>query len=154
VARPFAKKETEGMRFMSLRKADRNTEAGTMPSKSLLEAMSKYMVAMGQAGALQSAEGLQSSSRGVRIKFSNGNPQLEEGPFAEMRELIVGFCIIQVKSKEEAVEWDRRWPAIDADGGVELEIRQIHEAEDFGAEFTKELREEEQKLREKIAARR
>ena len=142
------------MRFMILRKADKNTEGGTLPSKTLLEAMGKYMEEMGQAGVLQSAEGLQASSRGFRIKFSKGKPTLTAGPFADAKESIEGFCIIQVKSKEEALDWAKRWPAIDADGEVELEIRQIHEAEDFGADFTPELREREQKLRDKIAGKR
>ena len=142
------------MRFMILRKADKNTEGGTPPSKALLEAMGKYMEEMGQAGVLQSAEGLQASSRGFRIKFSKGKPALTAGPFPEAKESIAGFCIIQAKSKEEALDWAKRWPAIDADGEVELEVRQIHEAEDFGADFTPELREREQKLRDKIAGKR
>jgi len=139
---------------MILRKADKNTEGGTLPSKALLEAMGNYMEEMGKAGVLQSAEGLQDSSKGVRIKFSNGKPALTAGPFADAKESIAGFCIIQAKSKEEALDWAKRWPAIDADGEVELEVRQIHEAEDFGADFTPELREQEQKLRDKIAGNR
>jgi hypothetical protein len=138
------------MRFMILRKADKNTEAGMTPSKSLLEAMGKYMEEMGEAGVLQSAEGLQASSRGVRVKFANGKPKVTEGPFAETKELIAGFCIIQVKSKEEAIKWAERWPSIDAEGSVELEVRQLHEAEDFGEQFTPELREQEQRLRDAI----
>jgi hypothetical protein len=139
---------------MILRKEDKNTEGGTLPSKALLEAMGKYMEEMGQAGVLQSAEGLQDSSRGVRIKFAKGKPALTPGPFADAKESIAGFCMIQVNSKEEALDWAKRWPAIDADGEVELEVRQIHEAEDFGADFTPELREKEQKLRDKIAGNR
>src|SRR5215467_12479093 len=100
------------MRFVILRKADKYTEAGTTPSQGVLEAMGRYMEEMGQAGVLQSAEGLQASSRGVRIKFSKGKPTVTDGPFAETKELIAGFCIIQVESKEEAVEWGKRWPAI------------------------------------------
>lgn len=142
------------MRFMILRKADRNTEAGKTPSKSLLEAMGRYMEEMGQAGVLQSAEGLRPSSQGVRVKFSDGKPNLIEGPFPDASGVLAGFCIIQVKSREEAIEWAKRWPSIDADGGVELEVRRVEEAEDFGAEFTPELREREQKLREKISGRR
>lgn len=142
------------MRFMILRKSDKNTEAGMVPSKSLLEAMGKYMEEMGQAGVLQAAEGLQASSRGVRIKFSSGKPKLIEGPFADAKELIAGFCIIQVKSKEQAIKWAERWPSIDADGDVELEIRQVHEAEDFGDHFTPELQEQEQRLRDEIKGRR
>src|SRR5215831_13753294 len=104
----------QAMRFRILRKADQNTEAGVPPSQSVMEAMGKYMEEMGQAGVLQSAEGLQASSRGVRMKFSNGKPKVTDGPFAETKELIAGFCIIQVKSQEEAIKWGERWPAMDS----------------------------------------
>ena len=141
------------MRYMILRKADQNTEAGIMPSKGLLEAMESYLEEMGRAGILQSAEGLQASSKGFRVKFSHGKPKVTDGPFNDLKELVAGFCIIQVSSRDEAVEWASRWPASDANGEAVLEIRPIHEAEDFGPEFTPELREREQKLREAIAER-
>lgn len=141
------------MRFMILRKADENTEAGVMPGKALLEAMEAYLEEMGRAGVLLSAEGLQASSKGIRIRFMDGRPKVTEGPFNEIGELIAGFCIIEVKSKEEAIDWGKRWPASDANGGAALEVRQIHEPEDFGAELTPDLRERERTLREGIGGR-
>ena len=138
------------MRFMILRKADQTTEAGVLPGEKLLAAMGKYMEEMGKAGVLLAAEGLQPTSKGVRVKFSGGKPAILDGPFAETKELIAGFCLIQVKSKGEAVEWVRRWPAIDSDGNVEIEIRQVFEADDFGPEFTPELREAEARLRAQV----
>ena len=126
------------MRFMILRRADKKTEAGVLPSEELLARMGEYMQEMGKAGVLLSTDGLQASSKGARVKFSGGKPVLFDGPFAETKELIAGFCIIKVKSKEEAIEWIKRWPAIDGDGEAEIEIRQIFEAEDFGPAFTPE----------------
>jgi hypothetical protein len=139
------------MRFMIIRKADKQTETGVMPSTELLAAMGKYMEDMGKAGILLGGEGLQPSSKGARVKFSKGQPKVIDGPFAEAKELIGGYCLIQVKSRQEAIDWVKRWPALDGDGEVELEIRQIFEAEDFGAEFTPELREAEEKLRAEMA---
>jgi hypothetical protein len=138
------------MRFMILRKADENTEAGVMPSETLLAAMGNYMEEMVKAGVLLSGEGLQPTSKGARVRFSGGKPTVLDGPFAETKELIGGFCMIQVKSKEEAIEWVKRWPAIDGDGDVEIEIRQVFEAEDFGPEFTPELREAEERMRSQL----
>lgn len=140
------------MRFMILRKADKNTEAGVMPSGELLAAMGAYMEEMSKAGVLLAGEGLQPSAKGARVTFSQGKPTVTDGPFADAG-LIAGFCLIQVKSKEEAVEWVKRWPALDADGAVEIEIRQVFEAEDFGAEFTPEMRAAEERLRAEAAAR-
>jgi hypothetical protein len=141
------------MRFMILRKADRETEAGVLPTQELLAAMGKYMEEMGQAGVLLAGEGLHPSSKGARIKFSGGKPTVIDGPFAETRELIGGFCIIQVKSKAEAIDWIKRWPSVDGHGELELEIRQLLEAEDFGPEFTPELRKQEERIREQIGAK-
>jgi hypothetical protein len=141
------------MRFMILRKADRNTEAGVMPSERLLAAMGKYMEEMVKAGVLLSGEGLQPSSKGVRVKFSGGKPKVTNGPFGKAEDLVAGFCMIQVKSKEEAIDWIKRWPALDGDGEAEIEIRQLFEAEDFGAEFTPELREQEERMRAQVAAK-
>lgn len=138
------------MRFMILRKADRDTEAGVLPSEELLAAMGKYMEEMGKAGVLLAGEGLHASSKGARIKFSGGKPVVIDGPFAETKELIAGYCLIQVKSKAEAIEWIKRWPALDAGGNVELEIRRLFEAEDFGPHFTPELREAEENLRAQL----
>ena len=135
------------MRFMIIRKADKATEAGEMPSEELLTAMIKYNEEMIQAGVMLAGEGLQPSVKGARIKFSGGKPTVLDGPFAETKELIAGFTMIQVKSKQEALEWVKRWPPLDAGGGVELELRQVFEAEDFGDELTPELREAEERLR-------
>ena len=141
------------MRFMIIRKADRDTEAGVMPSEGLLAAMGAYMEEMGKAGVLLGGEGLHPSSKGMRVQFSKGKPTVIDGPFAETKELIAGYSLIQVKSRDEAIEWARRWPAADANGEAVLEIRQIFEAEDFGPEFTPELREAEERLREKVEKR-
>ncbi len=141
------------MRYMIIRKADRKTEAGVMPSQELLAAMGKYMEELVKAGVLLAGEGLQPTSKGARIRFSGGKPTVIDGPFAEAKELIAGFTLIQVKSREEALEWVRRWPPLDGDGSVELELRQVFEAEDFGAEFTPELREAEERMRAGVAAK-
>ena len=141
------------MRFMIIRKADRKTEAGVMPSQALLAAMGKYMEDLVKAGVLLAGDGLQPSSKGVRIRFSGGKPTVTDGPFTEAKELIAGFTLIQVKSREEALEWVRRWPPIDGDGAAELELRQVFEAEDFGPEFTPELRDAEERLRAQVAAK-
>ena len=139
------------MRFVIFRKGDRTTEAGVMPSHQMLALMSDYMEEMGKAGVLLSAEGFQPSSKGARVKFSQGKPKVTNGPFDKADKPVAGFCLIQVKSKDEAIDWAKRWPALDAGGEVELEIRQVHEAEDFGEEFTPDLREKEERLRQQIA---
>src|SRR5712692_4886359 len=115
------------MRFMILRKADSNTEAGVMPSEQLLAAMQKYMEELGKAGVLLDGDGLHPSAEGVRVSFSGGKPTVIDGPFTETKELIAGYVILQVKSRDEAIEWARRWPALDGDGNAELEIRQVFE---------------------------
>ncbi|SDX72805.1 Uncharacterized conserved protein [Collimonas sp. OK242] len=140
------------MRFMIIRKADKDTEAGTLPSTELIAAMMKYNEEMIQAGVMLAGEGLQPSAKGARIKFSAGKPTVLDGPFAETKELIAGFTMIQVQSRQEAIEWVKRWPALDGGGAVELELRQVFEAEDFGAEFTPELRAAEERLRRQSAA--
>ena len=136
------------MRFMILLKADKTTEAGVLPDTKLLTEMGKYNEELVKAGVMQAGEGLQPSSRAVRIKFAGDNPAITEGPF-DVKELVCGFWIFKVNSREEAVDWAKRAPLGD---GAELEIRQIFEAEDFGAEFTPELREQEERLRTKIAS--
>ncbi len=120
------------MRFMIMRKADKSTEMGVMPSEQLFAEMVKYHESLAQAGVLVDAAGLQPSSKGARVKFSGGKPIVIDGPFSETKELIGGYTIIQVKSKEEAIEWVKRWPVLDADGNVEIEIRQMFELDDFG----------------------
>jgi hypothetical protein len=141
------------MRFMILLKADQNTEAGILPSERLLAEMGKYNEELVNAGVMLSGEGLQPTSKGARVTFSGNKRTVVDGPFAESKELIAGFWIFQVKSKEEAIEWVKRCPN-PLDGEAEIEIRQIFEAEDFGAEFTPELREQEERLRAQISGRR
>ncbi|MFL6234191.1 MAG: YciI family protein [Thermoanaerobaculia bacterium] len=135
------------MRFMILVKADKNSEAGIMPTQEILTAMGKFNEQLVNAGVMLAGEGLHPSSKGARVRFSGGKPAVIDGPFAETKELVAGFWIWQVKSKDEAIEWLERSPFEDA----EIEVRQIFEAEDFGAEFTPELREQEERLRAKAA---
>jgi hypothetical protein len=134
------------MRFMVIVKADKDTEAGVMPSQELLAAMGKYNEELVNAGVLLAGEGLHPSSKGARVRFSGSNRTVVDGPFAESKELVAGFWIFQVKSLEEAIEWVKRSPN-PLEGESEIEIRQIFEAEDFGAEFTPELREQEERIR-------
>lgn len=142
------------MRFMIIRKADRQTEAGVMPSTELLEAMGNYMGELEKAGVLRGGDGLHPSSKGARVKFHKGKPTITDGPFAEAKEIIAGYSIIDVKSLDEAIAWAKKWPALDANGEVELEIRPFFEAEDFGEEFTPEQREREAQMRERIEKKR
>jgi hypothetical protein len=134
------------MRFIVIVKADKDSEAGVMPSQEILAAMGKYNEALVNAGVMLAGEGLHPSSKGARVKFSGNKRTVIDGPFAETKELIAGFWLWQVKSREEAIEWLKRAPF---DGGTEIEIRQVFEADDFGAEFTPELREQEERLRAK-----
>jgi hypothetical protein len=138
------------MRVMVIVKANKDSEAGVLPSQEILAAMGKYNEELVKAGVMLAGEGLHSSSRGKRIKFSGGKHTITDGPFTETKELIAGFWLWQVRSMEEAVEWLKRSPF---DGGAEIEIRQVFEAEDFGAEFTPELREQEERLRKQIDKR-
>jgi hypothetical protein len=138
---------------MILRKADKKTEAGVLPDGKLLEAMMKYNAEMVNAGVMLAGEGLHPTAKGARIKFSGGKPKVIDGPFTEAKELIAGFTMIEVKSREEAIEWVKRWPGIDGDGEVELELRQVFEATDFGPELSPALREQEARLREQAAKR-
>ncbi|WP_296224579.1 YciI family protein [Ralstonia sp. UBA689] len=141
------------MRFMVLRLADKDTEAEVMPTEELFTAMGKYMEDLTKAGVLLGGEGLHPTSRGARVEFKDGKPTVIDGPFAEAKELIAGYTMLQVKSMEEALEWAKRWPGLDAGGNVRLEIRRVFEAEDFGAEFTPEAREREERLRAELAAK-
>jgi hypothetical protein len=138
------------MRFMVMVKADRSTEAGVMPSQELLTAMGKYNEELVNAGVLLAGEGLHPSSKGARVRFSGSNRTVIDGPFAETKELVAGFWIFQVKSLQEAIEWVKRSPN-PLEGESEIEIRQVFEAEDFGAEFTPELREQEERIRAQAA---
>jgi len=138
------------MRCMVIVKADKVSEAGVMPSHKLLEEMGKFNEELAKAGVLLAMEGLQPSSKGKRVKFSGTNRTVIDGPFTETKELIGGFWLWQVRSMDEAIEWLRRAPF---DGGTEIEIRQVFEAEDFGAEFTPELREQEERLRKQSSGK-
>lgn len=140
------------MRVMVMVRATKESEAGTMPSERRLAAMGRFNEQLVAAGILLAGEGLQPSSSGVRVRFAPGSRRVVDGPFAETKELIAGFWLWQVGSMEEAIEWVRRCPD-PFDGESEIEIRRIFEAEDFGAEFTPELREREERLRAEIAAR-
>lgn len=135
------------MKVMVIVKATKNSEAGVMPSEATLTAMGKYNEELVKAGIMQAGEGLHPSSKGKRIKFAGGKQQVVDGPFIEAKELIAGFWLWQVKSMEEAVDWARRCPDPMPGEESELEIRQVFEAEDFGAEFTPEARELEGRLR-------
>ncbi len=142
------------MRFMMIVKASQDSEAGVMPGERLLADMGRFNEEMVKAGVLLAAEGLQPSSKGARVRFSNGERTVIDGPFAETRELIAGFWLVQMKSKAEAIEWVRRCPCPHEDGEAEIEIRQVFEVEDFGEEFTPELREQEERQRAQIAGKR
>ncbi|MBA3259472.1 MAG: YciI family protein [Gemmatimonadales bacterium] len=142
------------MRFMLLVKADKNSEAGVLPDEKLLTDMGKYNDELVKAGVLLAGEGLQPSSKGARVKFSGSKRTVTDGPFSETKELIAGFWLIQVKSKEEAIEWVKRAPNPFPGTESEIEIRQVFEAEDFGPEFTPELREEEERQRAAMAKKR
>ena len=139
------------MRFMVIVKADKNSEAGVLPDGKILAEMGKFNEELAKAGILLAAEGLQASSKGARVKFSGGKRTVTDGPFAETKELIAGFWLWQVKSKEEAIEWLKRAPF---DGGTEVEIRKVFEADDFGPAFTPELREQEERVRAQAAGKR
>ena len=125
------------MRFMIIRKADKDTEAGQLPSTELIAAMLKYNAEMAKAGIFLDGAGLQPSSKGAKVKSIGGTRTVIDGPFTETKELIAGFTMIQARSLQEAIEWVKRWPL--EDGDVELEVRQVFEAEDFGPDYTQEL---------------
>jgi hypothetical protein len=131
-------------------KASKESEAGVMPSQRLLSEMGKFNEELVKAGVLLAGEGLQPSSKGKRVKFSGANRTVIDGPFTETKELIAGFWLWQVRSMDEAIEWLKRAPF---DGGTEVEVRQVFEAEDFGAELTPELREQEERLRKQSSGK-
>jgi hypothetical protein len=137
------------MRFMVLVKADKSSEAGVLPDQKLLAEMGKYNEELAKAGVMLAGEGLQASSKGARVRFSGNKRTVTDGPFAETKELVAGFWLWQVRSKEEAIEWLKRAPFREG----EVEIRQVFEAEDFGPEFTPELREQEERIRQQVAAK-
>jgi hypothetical protein len=137
------------MRVMVIVKADKDSEAGVLPSTQLLADMGNYNQELANAGIMLAGEGLQSSSKGKRVRFSGKKRTVIDGPFSETKELVAGFWLWQVRSMEEAVEWLKRAPFQEG----EVEIRQVFEAEDFGADFTPELREQEERIREQIGAK-
>ena len=140
------------MKFMILVKADKNSEAGVLPDEKLLSDMMKFNEELVKAGVMLAGEGLQPSSKGARVKFSGEKRTVVDGPFAETKELIAGFWLWQVKSKEEAIEWVKRCPnPMNSDS--EIEIRQLFEADDFGPALTPELRETEKRLRAETEAK-
>jgi hypothetical protein len=132
------------MRFMVIVKADKDSEAGVLPDRKMLTEMGKFNEELAKAGVMLAGEGLQASSKGARVRFSGSKRTVIDGPFAETKELVAGFWLWQVKSKAEAIEWLKRAPFEKG----EVEIRQVFEAEDFGPEFTPELREQEERIRE------
>src|SRR6266540_813753 len=139
------------MRFMILIKADKNTEAGVLPSEKLFEQMGKFNEELVKAGVMLAGEGLQPSSKGARVRFSGGKTTVIDGPFAETKELVAGYWVWQVKTREEAIEWLKRAPFED----TEVEIRQIFETEEFApSDPTGKIRESEERLRQQVAAKR
>ena len=134
------------MRFMAMVRATRDSEAGKMPDETLLADMGKFNEELVKAGVMLAGEGLHPSAKGARVRFSGTKRTVIDGPFAETKELICGFWLLQVKSKEEAIEWIKRCPNPFSGPEAEIEIRQVFEAEDFGAEFTPELRAQEERL--------
>ena len=140
------------MRFMILIKANKTTEAGVLPDEKLLAEMGKFNEELVKAGVMLAGEGLHPSSKGARIRFSGAKRTVIDGPFAETKELICGFWLWQVKSKEEAIEWVKRCPN-PLDGEAEIEIRQVFETEEFGYAFTPELKEQENRLRMQVAGK-
>jgi hypothetical protein len=138
------------MRFCVMVKATRDSEAGVMPSEKLLAEMGRFNEELVKAGVMLAGEGLHPSSKGVRVKFSGDKRSVVDGPFAETKELVAGFWLWQCKSLEEAIEWVKRCPRPFEHGDCEIEIRRVFEAEDFGAEFTPELREQEERQRAQV----
>jgi hypothetical protein len=138
------------MRVMVIVKANKDSEAGILPSAEILTAMGKYNEQLVKAGVMLAGEGLQSSAKGKRVKFNGGKNTITDGPFAETKELIAGFWLWQVRSMDEAIEWLKRSPF---DGGTEIEVRQVFEPEDFGAELTPEARERGERLRKDLASK-
>ena len=138
------------MRFMVIVKANKDSEAGVLPDRKILEQMGKYNEELAKAGVLLAADGLHPSAKGKRVRFSGTQRTVIDGPFAETKELIAGFWLFRTESLDDAVEWVKRAPF---GGGAEIEIRQVFEAEDFGEEFTPELRAQEKRRRAQVGAK-
>jgi hypothetical protein len=133
------------MRFMLIRKSDADTEAGVIPTPEFFAEMQRYHEEMATAGVFVQGEGLMASARGARVRLRRGKPTVTDGPFTETKELIAGFTMIEVSSRDEAIAWAMKWPAIDSE--AEIEIRQVFGADDFGDSFTPDVREREARLR-------
>jgi hypothetical protein len=146
-------KEMADMRFMAIVKATKQSEAGEMPDAGLLEEMGKFNEELVKAGVMLAGEGLHPSSKGARVRFSGDKRTVVDGPFPETSELVAGFWLLQVRSKEEAIEWIKRCPNPMPNVESEIELRQVFEVEDFGTELTPELREQEERLRAEVAKR-
>lgn len=149
-ARPWVRRdywEDTTLRFMLIRRADESTERGDPPSAELFEAMTKYNEELVQAGAMVDGAGLMPTSEGARVRFAEGKAMVVDAPFIEAKELIAGYTMIKADSLAEAVEWARKWPPLDGDGEVTIEVRQVFEIEDFGEEMTPELREQNERIR-------
>src|SRR5215475_12937009 len=142
--------EITTMRVMVIVKGNKDSEAGILPDKKILTEMGKFNEELVKAGVMLAGEGLQASSKGKRVRFEGSKRTIIDGPFAETKELIAGFWLLQVRSVDEAIQWLKRAPF---DGGTEVEIRPVFEAEDFGTEFTPELREQEERLREQMKSK-
>ncbi len=141
------------MRFLMIVKANKDSEAGVLPGPELLAAMGRFNQEMSKAGVLVDAMGLQSSAKGARVRFAGDRRIVTDGPFAETKELIAGFWIIQVKSRQEAIEWAKRSPNPHPGQESEIEIRQVFEAEDFGPNLTPEVKEQEERIHAQVASR-
>lgn len=134
------------MRFMIIRKADANTEAGVMPTAELAKAMMDYSEAMGRELKILGGDGLKPTTKGARVKFNRGKPLVTDGPFTETKELIAGYTLVEAPSLEAVLAWAKRWPAVGLEADVELEIRQLYEIDDFGDAFTGEAREQHARI--------
>ena len=141
------------MRFIAMVRATKDSEAGVLPSEEMLTKMGNFNEQLVKAGVMLAGEGLQPSSKGARVRFNGKTRTVIDGPFSETKELIAGFWILQVKSKEEAIEWIRRSPNPFPEGESEIEIRQVFEADDFGEQFTPEARAQEERMRAEMAAK-
>ena len=134
------------MRFMIIRKGDAQTEAGEGATRELAAAMMQYHEEMGRALKILGGDGLQPTSKGAKVKFRKGKPLVTDGPFTETKEIVAGYTLVEAASLAEVLEWARRWPTLDADGEVELEVRQLYEIEDFGDAFDDELKAQAERL--------
>jgi hypothetical protein len=139
-------REETSMRFMIIRKGDAETEAGTMPTRELAEKMMAYHEEMGRDLKILGGDGLKPTSAGAKVKFRKGKPLVVDGPFTETKEVIAGYTVVEARSLEQVLKWAERWPCLDGDGNVELEIRQLYELDDFGDAFAGDLRADAERI--------